>query len=65
MNDDQLAAAYAEGRKDERECWLPVLDALKEAMDAVKTFHGPECWEIYEQHSPEMNRWRAALEKVS
>lgn len=42
-----------------------LLEALREAMDAVKTFHGPDCWDIYEQHSPEMKRWRAAIAKAT
>lgn len=42
-----------------------LLEALREAMDAVKTFHGPDCWEIYEQHSPEMKRWRAVIAKAT
>ena len=42
-----------------------LLVALQEAIGAVKTFHGPDCWDIYEQHSPEMKRWRAAIAKAT
>lgn len=38
-----------------------VESALREAMQAVEFFHGPEAWEIYRDHSPEMKRWRGAL----
>jgi hypothetical protein len=34
--------------------------ALKEAIAAVKLFHGPG-WELYRDHSPEMKRWKALL----
>lgn len=42
-----------------------LLAALQEAIDAVKTFHGPDCWDIYEQHSPEMKRWTALIKKAT
>lgn len=42
-----------------------LLAALKEAIDAVKVFHGPNCWEIYEANAPEMRRWRAAIAKAT
>lgn len=35
--------------------------SLIDMMGAVKVFHGPECWEIYEQNAPEIIRARAAL----
>lgn len=35
-------------------------EALKEAIGAIKVFHGPG-WEIYRDHSPEMKRWNALL----
>lgn len=42
-----------------------LLEALREAMEALKTFHGPDCWDIYEKNSPEMKRWRAAIAKAT
>lgn len=46
---------------DRDELIAALLTALQEAIDAVKTFHGPDCWDIYEQNAPEMKRWRAAI----
>jgi len=37
-----------------------LLEALKEAIDAIRVFHGPG-WEIYRDHSPEMKRWKALV----
>ena len=38
-----------------------LLKALREAMGELKSFHLPEGWEIYEQQSPKMKRWLAAI----
>lgn len=38
-----------------------LLAALEDAIEAVRTFHGQEAWDIYWQHSPECKRWRAAI----
>lgn len=35
--------------------------ALHEAIDIIREWHGPDSWEIYYEHSPEMKRLRAAL----
>jgi hypothetical protein len=37
--------------------------ALKEAMNAVQTFHGKPAWDIYEKRAPEWQRWKRILEK--
>lgn len=42
-----------------------LLEALRDAIDAVKVFHGPEAWDIYWEHSPECKRWRAAIAKAT
>lgn len=42
-----------------------LLDALQDALSAVKTFHGPECWDIYYDNAPEMKRIRAAIKKAT
>jgi hypothetical protein len=39
------------------------VQALKEAMQAVKTFHGSAAWEIYERKAPEWQRWKRILAK--
>lgn len=41
-----------------------LLAALKEAIDAVRVFHGPEGWETYREHSPEMKRWSDIIARV-
>lgn len=46
-----------------------LVEALNDAVDALKCFHGlgmspavaAEAWALYRQHSPEMKRIRAAL----
>jgi hypothetical protein len=41
---------------------VPVLlDALKEAVAAIRVFHGVPAWPIYETHAPEMKRIKAAI----
>lgn len=50
---------------DRDELVAELLSALREALDAVKTFHGPDCWDIYEANAPEMKRWRAAIAKAT
>lgn len=42
-----------------------LLEALRDAIDAVKVFHGPDAWDIYWQHSPECKRWRDAIAKAT
>ncbi len=42
-----------------------LLDALRDAMQAVEVFHGPIAWEVFRDHSPEMKRWRAAIAKAT
>ena len=39
--------------------------ALVDMMDAVRIFHGPVAWDIYEKNAPEMKRARAALEEAN
>lgn len=41
-----------------------LLASLQEALDAVKVFHGADCWEIYWNNAPEMQRARAAISKA-
>lgn len=35
--------------------------ALKEAREVIKAWRGPDAWEIYDRHSPEMIRLNRAL----
>lgn len=35
--------------------------ALREAIELIKFYHGPEAWDIYDVESPEMKRLHAAL----
>lgn len=39
-------------------------EALKEAMECIRIFHGPQAWEIYERSSPEMQRFKTALKNA-
>lgn len=36
-------------------------DALERTALVVKDWHGPEAWEIYRDHSPEMKPYREAV----
>lgn len=36
-------------------------NSLKDMMSAVRVFHGPVAWDIYENNAPEMKRAREAL----
>jgi hypothetical protein len=38
-----------------------LLQALRDARTAIKVFHGPVAWDIYERSSPEMKRIDAAI----
>lgn len=38
--------------------------ALVEAKSLIKSFHGPDCWDIYDTMSPEMKRLNAAIESA-
>lgn len=38
--------------------------ALREAMDAVRIFHGKPAWEIFERQAPEWQRWKRVLERA-
>jgi hypothetical protein len=42
-----------------------LLEALQDAIAAVRVFHGPVAWETYRDHSPEMKRWRAAIARAT
>lgn len=42
-----------------------LLEALQDAIAAVKVFHGPVAWDTYWNHSPECKRWRAAIAKAT
>ncbi len=42
-----------------------LLAGLQEALQIIKTFHGPVEWETYWNHSPEMKRLRDAIEKAT
>ena len=41
-----------------------LVEALADCIAAVEVFHGPDAWDIYREHSPEMKRWVAALEQA-
>ena len=40
-----------------------LVESLKEAIEVIHMFHGDEAWPEY-QHSPEMKRFRAAIDKA-
>ncbi len=42
-----------------------LLAALQEAIGAVRVFHGPDEWETYRDHSPEMRRWHTLIAKAT
>lgn len=42
-----------------------LLAALREAMAAIRTFHGPGAWDIYYNNAPEMKRMRDAIAKAT
>jgi hypothetical protein len=47
----------------ERNVWIGELrKALSESIGTMRIFHGAAGWQAYYDHSPEMKRWRAALE---
>jgi len=39
-------------------------DALLEAIDTIKAWHGPDAWEIYRDQSPEMKRITRAFNAI-
>jgi len=39
-------------------------EQLKAAIEIIRIWHGGDAWDIYLNHSPEMKRIRAALEKA-
>lgn len=39
-----------------------LLVALKEAVEVIRSWHGPVAWDIYRDHSPEMKRITAAIQ---
>ena len=53
----RLLAENAELRQREK----VLVEALEEAIRLIEFFHGPEAWELYAEHSPEMKRLTAAL----
>lgn len=59
----QLAAAgdqLIRRQRDQEE----MLAALKDAKNVIKTWHGEDVWEIYDQHAPEMKSINAAISKA-
>jgi len=52
-----LAKELAECRRKNAD----MLAALRESIGIIRTFHGPQAWDIYHEHSPEMKRLRAAI----
>jgi hypothetical protein len=42
-----------------------LLEALKEAKELIRFFHGDPAWEIYDSSSPEMKRLNAAIAKAT
>jgi len=61
----QLPAIELSPFDDRDELMAELAAALQEAVDAVRVFHGPVGWETYRDHSPEMQRWRAAIAKAT
>ena len=41
-----------------------LLAALEEAKRTIKAHHGPEAWDLYDAHSPEMKKINAAIAKA-
>lgn len=41
-----------------------LLDALKEAKEIIRCWHGEVAWDIYDKASPEMKRINAAIQKA-
>lgn len=63
--DSQQTEAYAEGRKDEREEWLPVLEALQSCLSLLEC-HEHELRRAPMSQEPEcMRAARAAIAKVT
>ena len=60
---DHTRAAFDFARRMERDR-VRLLEALREAVAAVKVFHGPVAWDIYEENAPEMKRWKALLREL-
>lgn len=42
-----------------------LLTELREAVEVIHSWHGPEAWEIYAEHSPEMKRINAAIARAT
>lgn len=42
-------------------CHEKLVEAVREALGAIKVFHGEPGWDIYESNAPEMKRIAAAL----
>jgi hypothetical protein len=64
----EILIAKVQDPSEDTYCLKPVYGAapellvsLVEALDAVKTFHGADCWDIYWDNAPEMKRARAAI----
>lgn len=42
-----------------------LLEALKNAKDIIRIWHGPNAWEVYERSSPEMRNINDAIAKAT
>ena len=42
-----------------------LLEALKEARELIKFYHGEPAWDIYDKQSPEMKRINNAIDKAT
>ncbi len=58
---DTLDAIHKEREQKLEQQRDELLAALKEAKQAIHTFHGPKFWEIYDTQSPEMQRINSAI----
>ena len=58
---DSLAAQAGAMIEAEREKVRRLREGLREAMSAVRIFHGECGWDIYESNAPEWKRWTALL----
>lgn len=57
----ELCRDAIQARNEARGAAAQLGEQLVEAMDTVQVFHGRPGWELYRDHSPEMDRWRTTL----
>jgi hypothetical protein len=61
----EVLANYREDNKRLKQINAELLEALKEAKELIRFFHGDPAWEIYDSSSPEMKRLNAAIAKAT